>query len=208
MTKVLRGSPVDAHAYRIHSELCGAATSERGDPLERRGCHGILPDPPHGESSADHSTVCSTRKCGEADAESVDRKGVIGSSASKCAGESLQSASESAVEEESRTAMFGRLQSVGGPCLVTLSHAAEGSRHPKGLDSLRTVGPVGSGSMRAGSGREASSAHRIPANAAEVTVVEMRHGYQRGECFEGCERAVGNACVRAIGLRVRRSHRD
>jgi len=98
---------------------------------------------------------------------------------------------------------FGpRCQSVGGPRRATLF--GEGSRRLEGASAYACCA-VRVRVLEADVGREAVSARSIPANAAEATVAVMRHGCQRGESFEGCERAVAEACVgarRPSGRRV------
>jgi hypothetical protein len=108
-----------------------------------------------------------------------------------------------AVEEETQVGRHCGLQSVGGPCSEGSSLAKDSSEHPEG-DSLFGEGAGRVKGQESGKGRETTSAHQALANAAEATVVERRHGCQRGESFEGCERAVGNG---RVGARRSSDHR-
>jgi hypothetical protein len=171
---------------------CGGETTAPS-PLPRVGIRITnCPGSRHGESTEQSPPKASTEK---------------GSAGHGCESSVGRGRSECGAVEEASVTMCGRCQSVDGPCRVASLYGAEASRHPGG-DGTYACCAIRVGALKARVGRETGSARSVSANAAEVTVVVRRHGYQRGESFEGCECADGNACVRPGDLRVEGPLRD
>jgi hypothetical protein len=199
-----RGSQRRVHTSRSTASCVGSTVGTVAQANVRRWGHGSLPKALHGDSSdasskrePDESVGCRPPKAGT----------VRGSAGHGCesSGGSWQVGTRCG---RGSVGHFGvRGQSVDGPCRVDSLFGVSRDRHPGG-DGTYACCAIRVGALKARVGRETGSARSVSANAAEVTVVVRRHGYQRGESFEGCECADGNACVRPGDLRVEGPLRD
>jgi len=213
-TEVLRANPLRcACASSVHSERCVTRLTSRGDPDSRGRVAAPSPTPRTGRgprpaiqlSSVTESAEPAASKARTEKASSGPRhesvEGVEASRLRRCG------RGRDGHPRDGRTPVGRRSR----PGLVLTSAATRHGASDAGSPRVTAdFGPLRFrvGALQAVVSRETGKARRDSANAEEATVVVRRHGCQRGERFEGCERAAGTRVWVPGGLRTLGSHRD